>query len=260
MGGNRPFVRSGRGPGTVRGIMSLPPGLTELIESLDRPRILDFGCGYGRNAVELLEAGHDVWGVDISEQEVARGHEYLAERGHDPARLSVLDGDGRARHDAGSFDLVFSDQVFEHVAHLEPTISEIARLSKPGGHGLHSWPARFRPVEPHLTMPLVHWLPKNGVRRRAIATFIRAGVRPPWPEQVPEGDTARLAEFEYRYSINETFYRPYAEVAGAFRRHGLDVEPHPHHRLRGLPLGTLRPAAEWGMRTFVMANVRTRAA
>ena len=64
-----------------------------------------------------------------------------------------------------SFDLVFSNSVIEHVGSIgrqQAFASEIARV------GVKFWvqtPNRWFPIEPHLLTPLVHFLPKELLRR-----------------------------------------------------------------------------------------------
>lgn len=207
----------------------LPAGIplrwefAEFLAQRDAAKILDFGCGYGRQVIELLQAGFDVWGVDVSETDVAKAAQTLRESGFDPARVSVLGADGRSAFPDESFDVIFSDQVLEHVADLDRAVAEIARLLKPGGLTLHQWPARWTRVEPHLQMPFIHWLPKNVLRRAAIHLWTRLGVRCEWP---PELDRSagwyQFAEFEYRYSVEQTFYRPARLIDATFQRHGLE--------------------------------------
>lgn len=52
-----------------------------------------------------------------------------------------------------TFDLIISDQVFEHVRNYSETISEIARVLKPVGYCLHIFPSRYKLIEPHVLIP-----------------------------------------------------------------------------------------------------------
>lgn len=78
----------------------------------------------------------------------------------------VVFGDGLALpFGDASFDLVFSNSVIEHVgdAHAQEVFaSEIARV------GRSYWvqtPHRRFPLEQHLWMPALHWLPRRAQRR-----------------------------------------------------------------------------------------------
>jgi SAM-dependent methyltransferase len=233
--------------------LPVPHGLLALLEAREPVgRVLDFGCGFGRSTEALLHRGYDAWGVDISAAEVAKAPAEFRER------LAVLDERGRSPYDDASFAVIYSQQVFEHVADLEQTVAEITRLTAPGGIGVHGWPGKWQPMEHHLMMPVVHWLPKNQTRRVAIHMFTRLGFRPPWPPELESRKLSDLSEFEYRYSVDHTFYRPFRVVAAEFAKHGLEVWPLPHPRLAGRELGVAQPLAEWAVRTFATATLVTQ--
>jgi SAM-dependent methyltransferase len=232
-----------------------PPGTIAAIRTRPAPRVLDFGCGYGRSARVLLQAGVHFWGVDISAAEIEKGREQFAVLGLDPKRLAVLDPDGRAPFADASFDVVFTQQVFEHVAELDVAVAEIARLLAPGGVSFHSWPGKWCFVEPHLRAPFVHWLPKGQTRRLAIHLLTRLGARPPWPPELPQDAGLRaLAEFEYQYSVSETFYRSFRQVRRSFEAHGLVAAPLQTPRISMLP-PLVRPLAAWTARTVRVASL-----
>jgi SAM-dependent methyltransferase len=53
-----------------------------------------------------------------------------------------------------TFDFVFSDQVMEHVQDQQRAFAEIARVMKPGAISLHIFPAKLKPTEAHVFVPL----------------------------------------------------------------------------------------------------------
>lgn len=210
-----------------------------------RPRVLDYGCGAGGSVRELLAEGYDVWGADIDTEAIA-GQDLLG---------AVVDG--RTPYEEHSFDFVFSEQVFEHVANLDVVAHELARVTKPGGWNFHVFPAHRSPYEAHLQMPLVHWLPKNGFRRAAITVFHRMGVEPPHPPQLPsDADWRVKSEFQYRYSCEQTFYRPYRRIAVAMRAAGFDVRSvtSDNRKLQRFP-AVLRRVADLPVRTFASVDL-----
>jgi tellurite methyltransferase len=77
----------------------LPPGA----------RVLDLGCGEGRDSVFFAECGFDVTGVDIARSGLAKAERLASARG---VRVHWVCGDigGQTtrRLDEGSFDLVYS--------------------------------------------------------------------------------------------------------------------------------------------------------
>jgi SAM-dependent methyltransferase len=84
----------------------------------------------------------------------------------DVGETSWVAGDGRSLpFRDGSFDVVFSNSVIEHVgdaASQERFAREVARV------GRRYWvqtPNRWFPVEQHLLTPFVHWLPRPWQRK-----------------------------------------------------------------------------------------------
>ena len=93
-------------------------------------RVLDMGCGTGRHALWLAQAGADVTGIDFSEAMLAKAREKTASYSID---LIEHDLHQRLPFQAGEFDLVVSGLVLEHIANLTYFFSEIARvLDNPG--------------------------------------------------------------------------------------------------------------------------------
>jgi SAM-dependent methyltransferase len=184
-------------------------------------RILDVGCGRGDTVAWLLSRGWEAYGVDISAGYLERGRQYLREVGADPERLRAIQGDSAYPFDNEFFDVVISDQVIEHVADLPAFCREVARVSASGGIGLHIFPAKWRPIEVHLQMPLVHWLPKGPIRRAGISGALRLGLGVPFFRDLPP--TERLEIFN-RFSDTETYYRSASEVAGRLTAAGLQCD------------------------------------
>jgi len=83
---------------------------------------------------------------------------------------------------AGSFDLVLSNEVIEHVADDRAAVAEMARVLRPGGRAVIFCPNRWYPVEQHGVywrgryrfgnIPLVNYLP-DPLRNR-LAPHVRA--------------------------------------------------------------------------------------
>lgn len=93
------------------------------------PVIVDVGCGRGEGLDAVLAKSPNAhWlGVDIDSS---------AEVGERPLRkdaeFRTFDGINIPLGDAGA-DMVFSQQVFEHVTLPEPLLADIARVLRPGG-------------------------------------------------------------------------------------------------------------------------------
>jgi SAM-dependent methyltransferase len=96
-------------------------------------RILDAGCGSGRNMVELARLGA-VTGVELSDTSV----ELARERGvGEVLQGSVMD----MPFDDASFDLAVSLDVIEHLEDDVGALRELRRVTKPGGALLVTVPA-----------------------------------------------------------------------------------------------------------------------
>ena len=94
-------------------------------------RALDVGSGGGYLSEELARLGFEVSGVDPALASVAAAQSHAHETGleidYRVAQAEILP------FPDGSFDLVTCCDVLEHVQELDRTLSEIARVLKPGG-------------------------------------------------------------------------------------------------------------------------------
>jgi SAM-dependent methyltransferase len=100
-------------------------------------KILDVGCGEGRNAVYFLQKNYSIFGIDPNEVAIQYCR-YLAKSIQpetDIHRFQVGDGAAIPFH-AAAFDAVISSAVLHFAdghAHFWQMISEINRILKPGG-------------------------------------------------------------------------------------------------------------------------------
>ena len=117
-------------------------------------RLLDFGCGAGEVVGLALQAGYDAWGVDTFDTVWQQyGHAAGAHGGrivHAPAGAPFPFGDA-------SFNIVVTNQVFEHIETPAPVLRELTRVLRPHGLLVAIFPTREVVIEPHLQAPFVHW-------------------------------------------------------------------------------------------------------
>lgn len=216
-------------------------------------RVLDWGCGRGSDVLHLRRQGFDAHGVEPHVPTIERGRPLFAAEGLELSHyVRPLGEDNRTSHPDAWFDFLISYQVLEHVADLDSAAREMHRVLKPGGVAIHVYPAHRRPVEGHLRMPLVHWLPKNGTRRAAIGACVRLGIHARWPELASATAAERTTAY-YAYSCRATHYRAPGAVLRIFGAAGFDArfESHRHPRVQRLALARALPEALLG---WVLTN------
>lgn len=95
-------------------------------------RVLDDGCGSGGTALSLAEESAFAVGLDLDARFRGSGTRLQTERGIANAGFVKGDATGLPFRD-GSFDLVFSHSVIEHVADAVTYLTECRRVLRPGG-------------------------------------------------------------------------------------------------------------------------------
>jgi SAM-dependent methyltransferase len=183
-------------------------------------RVLDYGCGAGGLVTLLRDDGADAYGADVFYE----GADYSDDPGFAPLLaggfVREIDSGGRIPFEDGHFDLVVSNQVFEHVEHLEAVIAEVDRVLAPGGTVYHHFPSREVWREAHIGIPFAHRMPAGrlrdtytlGLRRLGFGFHDDQGLTPrEW--------TADKLEWIDTYC----FYRPYAELERAFTEAGYEI-------------------------------------
>jgi 2-polyprenyl-6-hydroxyphenyl methylase/3-demethylubiquinone-9 3-methyltransferase len=101
----------------------------EIVKRYGATNVLDVGCAQATLAIQLAESGVKVTAVDIRSQ-------FL-----DYAKTRVEHGDIRFiaanivdRPDLGMFDMVFGNQIIEHLVYPVDFIRALAEYVRPGGH------------------------------------------------------------------------------------------------------------------------------
>lgn len=138
-------------------------------------RVLEFGCGIGAYVREIRRYTPHVFGFDIEIERLQTG------RSAGVAGLLAAAAE-RLPFADNAFDVVFSNEVLEHVEDDRAACCEIARVLRPGGRAVIFAPNRLYPFETHGiywrgqyhfgNKPLVNWLPD--AIRNALAPHVRA--------------------------------------------------------------------------------------
>ncbi len=189
----------------------------------EQMNILDWGCGRGRSVAKLREQGYNAFGVDLDKKTIGNGFQLFENRGFNPREILKPVSEIDTFVD-GFFQVIFSEQVFEHVSDLEKLISVLGRKTAPGGIGIHAFPGAKNIEEQHLKMRYVHWLPKNILRKVAIITMLSCGKGPDiskWPEAQGKSFLEKSNIF-YRYLNEKTYYRDNNDITNLFKNNGFD--------------------------------------
>lgn len=127
-------------------------------------RILDFCCGAGGMVSAFLENGYNVRGFEPFATD--ERHPMVDTLGWDcpyttetylapsPPDLHSQWQNLRLPYPDGAFDFVFSQEVMEHVPCHETALRELRRVLATGGIAIHTFPARWRLIEPHVGVPM----------------------------------------------------------------------------------------------------------
>jgi SAM-dependent methyltransferase len=102
--------------------------LTPMVDRLMKGRALDAACGTGAVARQLVARGHEVIGLDISENMLSHARQAVGEAcliAGDLTDLPLSDG---------VVDHVVCSLALSHVSDLRPFFAEAARVMRPGGH------------------------------------------------------------------------------------------------------------------------------
>ena len=114
-------------------------------------------------AMRVLDVGGtaEIWRLAPVMPRVVFLNQARAQQEIGPAAAIVL-GDGISLpFRNGSFDLVFSNSVIEHVGSREDQARFAAEIARVGRRYWVQTPNRRFPVEQHLWTPLIHWLPRK---------------------------------------------------------------------------------------------------
>lgn len=155
-------------------------------------RILDLGCGRGDIVRELQKRGYAAWGSDLDLPAEQRVNPTYLET--DPHTFKVASKDG-------SFDIIISNQVLEHVMDHEKMFREIRRLLRPGGVSLHFFPSRWSLLEQHVLVPLAGVIRSRPYLRFWAALGIRNGFQ-------TNKSAREVSELNFEYLRDHTNYPP----------------------------------------------------
>ncbi len=105
--------------------------LREVLNDVKFSRVLEIGCGTGKNTEWLVQRAEYIAAVDLSEGMLAKAREKIDSHKVHFVQADILQA---WTFREGSYDLVTFSLVLEHVEHLLPMLKEAAASLPPGGH------------------------------------------------------------------------------------------------------------------------------
>lgn len=130
-------------------------------------RILEVGSGIGILTAFLKSEGYDILGIEPGEEGgfnfMTKMHKALLNQVDTNMRPEILSISAVDLNEDihGTFDLIFSVNVIEHIFPLEIAVEAMANVLAKDGMMLHLCPNYNFPFEPHLGIPLVPFFPKT---------------------------------------------------------------------------------------------------
>jgi 2-polyprenyl-3-methyl-5-hydroxy-6-metoxy-1,4-benzoquinol methylase len=162
-------------------------------------RVLDVGSGFGEFVFGCLARGAQAEGVEPDEERVHISSLLLESFGL-PQVIQAASGEALPFED-GVFDVVASQHVLEHVSDVDRVVSEMVRVTRPGGHLLVSVPNYLFPYEGHYKM---RWFP---LTPKLIGRWI-----------------LRLRGRDPRFLLEHVHYTTYPQMMRIWRRHNLEIQ------------------------------------
>ena len=111
-------------------------------------KVLDLGCGTGYGTAAIATSAAEAVGVDISGTAVRQASDRFNQENLTFTRISPVE-DAPLPFENGSFDVVLSFQVVEHVPDVAAYLAEVRRVLRPGGTFLCVTPEREHRLFPH---------------------------------------------------------------------------------------------------------------
>lgn len=174
--------------------------------------LLDFGCGSGDKVKFLRDNHYNFVGCDI-EFKPGEFTKSLEEQGI----IKKIDlNPYTLPFPQDHFDLVLSDQVFEHVLDYEETLRELSRVMKNGCPSIHIFPSKWKVFEPHTGTPfggainfylwILFWA-ILGINKRGHKNLSRI----------------EIAKLDYNYIKEKTNFLSGSEIERLFNKCGFTV-------------------------------------
>ncbi|MFY0643048.1 MAG: class I SAM-dependent methyltransferase [Bacteroidia bacterium] len=189
--------------------------IEELGKHPDDLKILDYGCGGGEVVEQLISLGYNAYGCEyFGPGSGTNIKEKLTKKGLLPDKVHIITEVDTGFED-DFFDVVLSNQVFEHIPDIKPVLKEIHRVLKPNGAFINVFPHKGTVREAHCHIPYAHRLPqKSKILYFWLVIFKKLG----FGRRKKEKDASKWAHFwmdwipaNTHYINKFAVYRSYSE-------------------------------------------------
>jgi SAM-dependent methyltransferase len=177
--------------------------------------VLDFGCGRGEIVKSARSKNINVYGADVFHSGSAIPTRLAKENLMGSVIREIIDD--TLQFSDETFDLVVSNQVFEHVRDLDNVLKEILRVLKPDGVLFALFPPKEVIREGHTGIPFLHWFPRNKLRH--IYTLILRHLGFGSEVSSPDASPKVWVDKKLNYMDTKTFYRSDKEIKSLFDKY-----------------------------------------
>ncbi|NWF70739.1 MAG: class I SAM-dependent methyltransferase [Chloroflexi bacterium] len=172
-------------------------------------KVLNMGCGGAITTQALHPDGYDQYGYDIALNKSVVYPVVSKLYPDDYQERFIQSVDERTIPFAdNTFDVIFANQVFEHVRFMDRMFEECARVLRPEGMLIALFPFASVPIEFHLKIPFAHWIPPGQARVNYLRPFYALGLRP----KEAGKNSYESAVYWEQYMRDFTYYRLKNEV------------------------------------------------
>ena len=133
----------------------------------DGQRVLEVGSGLGLTSAFLAMSGVDVCSIEPGGpgfERYERANPILRSSLEITHQHFVMAVEDATSVQPGTFDLIFSNNVLEHVRDVASTLGALNAVLRPGGVMVHNCPNYHVPFEPHFGIPLLPLRPASTAR------------------------------------------------------------------------------------------------
>jgi SAM-dependent methyltransferase len=177
--------------------------------------VLDLGCGYGGRTVRYSELGaKSIVGFEVAARFCLQAKQLAEAKGLTNAQFIVAAGESLPFPDK-SFDIITSNDVFEHVADLEATLLESVRVLRTGGTLYAVFPPFYHPTGAHLN-DFISWMPWPNVLFRP-DTLMEAVIRTLQDRKTDYRPT-RMRPNDRMWCLNGATIRSVTEILGRLNK------------------------------------------